>query len=686
VAGGVGGERRGDLWGAAVSVEQATGSTEQPPEQVPEQATEQAEASARRTLPRFVLPRWNWVVWAVLALVLVALVLRVWDLGLRAMHHDESLHGTFSWYFSEGRGYRHDPLMHGPFQFHVIAAFFKLFGDSELVARLPSALFGTALVATPLLLRRWLGTVGVLTASLLLVVSPSLLYYSRFARNDLFIAVWTVLLIVSVWRYRDDGRLRWLLVASAALALSFATKETTYLTAALLLTYVSVTLSFALVEQLKWALSGWRRVVLGLLLAPFAWVVAALWPLTGEWRARIGWQERPREVDLLVVLGTLTGSQLAAAVQLPLGMIGVELEGDRELTIAASMVTAVVFGGAVVGLGWRWRWWALCAGLFYVIYVLLFTTGFTNLDGFGSGFWDSLDYWLAQQDVRRGEQPWFYYIMMLPIYELLTLMVGFLGGLWLVIRGDRLTAFLLLWFVGTFAVLAMAGEKMPWLTVHLALPLVFLTGRVAGLALPRMARWLWGGQAPIVAWAGAGAASSALVLLLVFTVQTAVGVSFDHPDTPIEPLIYTQTSPEVPPLSDRIYEVALADPDGGQVPVYVDTTGSLSWPWAWYLRDLEVSYVPQEALRDGEFAEGAILVTAQNALVPTDPIRFEYEEPVEYRHRWWFQESGYKSTTWESFRTELFDGSLVSDWVSFMDDRVEESTIGSFDGEVWFPK
>jgi hypothetical protein len=181
-------------------------------------------------------------------------------------------------------------------------------------------------------------------------------------------------------------------------------------------------------------------------------------------------------------------------------------------------------------------------------------------------------------------------------------------------------------------------------------------------------------------------ASSIVVLLLLFTVRTAGGVSFEHPDTPIEPLIYTQTSPEVPRLSARIYKVALASADGEQVPIYLDTTESLSWPWAWYLRDLEVSYVPQETLREGEFAEGAILVTAQNAIVPTDPVRFEYEEPVEYRHRWWFQESGYKSTTWESFRTELFDGSLVSNWVSFMNDRVEESTIRSFDGEVWFPK
>jgi len=627
------------------------------------------------------------VVLIVLALVVLALVLRVVDLGVRAMHHDESLHGTFSWYLAEGRGYRHDPLMHGPFQFHVIAAFFKMFGDSEVTARLPSALFGTALVATPLLLRRWLGTVGVLTASALLVVSPSLLYYSRFSRNDLFIAVWTVLLIASVWRYRDDGRLRWLLVTSVALSLSFATKETTYLTAALLLSYVSVTLAFELVSRLNEVpQSSAKRFVWGLALAPFAWLVAALWPITGAWRERLGWGERPREVDLLVVLGTLTGSQLAAAVQLPLGVFGTELEGDRELTIAASTVTMVILGGAAVGLGWRWRWWALCAGLFYAIYLVLFTTGFTNLDGFGSGFWDSLDYWLAQQDVRRGEQPWFYYFMLLPIYELFVLLVGFIGGIWLLVRRDRLTALLLFWFVGTFAALAMAGEKMPWLTVHLALPLVFLTARVAGLLLPWIARSLWDGRAPMVAWAGAGAASSVVALMLLFTVQTGLAVSFDHPDTPIEPLIYTQTSPEVPPLSDRIHELALANPDGGQVPIYVDTTGSLSWPWAWYLRDLAVSYVSQETVRDGDFTDGSILITPRNAIVPTDPIRFDYEDPIGYRHRWWFQESGYKQTTWATFRSELFDGSLVSDWVDFMNDRVDESTIGSYDGEVWFPK
>ena len=64
--------------------------------------------------------RFDRLAWIVLGLVLVAFVLRVVDLGARAMHHDESLHAFFSWSLAEGRGYRHDPLLHGPFQFHVI--------------------------------------------------------------------------------------------------------------------------------------------------------------------------------------------------------------------------------------------------------------------------------------------------------------------------------------------------------------------------------------------------------------------------------------------------------------------------------------------------------------------------------------------------------------------------------------
>src|ERR1043166_6966280 len=48
-----------------------------------------------------------------LALMLLGLVLRFWDLGAKALHHDESLHAFYSWRLFDGEGYVHDPMMHG---------------------------------------------------------------------------------------------------------------------------------------------------------------------------------------------------------------------------------------------------------------------------------------------------------------------------------------------------------------------------------------------------------------------------------------------------------------------------------------------------------------------------------------------------------------------------------------------
>jgi len=664
-----------------------------------------APVASRRTI--------DWVIWTVAALVLVALVLHLIDLGVRAMHHDESLHATFSWYLTDGRGYRHNPLMHGPFQFHLIALLFKLFGDGDAMSRVPAAVAGAALVATPLLLRRWLGSVGVIATSVFLVVSPSLLYYSRFARNDIFVAVWTVLLIAAVWRYRDDGRLRWLVVLGAALSLSFTTKETAYLTAALLLLYLSVVLAISLAtthlaatpatevgtttetteagEHTEDAVPRGARRRLRFfawvfLLLPVAWLIAAAWPLLGSFRRRLGWLDRPREADLMVVFGTLTASQMAAAIQIPLERLGVSVTDDTELIVGAITVTVLVLGGAAVGAAWDWRRWAIVAGLFYAIYLPLFTTGFTNPDGFGSAFWGSLDYWLDQQDVNRGNQPVFYYFMMVPLYEMLTLVPAFFGGLWLLWRRDGLAALMVAWFVFTLIALTIAGEKMPWLTVHLALPLAFLAGYVAQRILPRWGAALWDRRAGVVAWAAAGAAASTFLLVFALTVQTGLAVSFDHPDTPIEPLIYTQTAPEVPILARRIEAAALSDPSGVQRQIYVDTSASLTWPWAWYLRHLEVTYAPQETFTGDELPEGAILVTTLNTIPPTDPLRFEYQEPVRYHHRWWFPESGYRRTSPRFLFDGIRDGSLPADWWSFVLNHVDESQIGSLEGEVWFPE
>ena len=615
----------------------------------------------------------------VLAIVLVALAMRVVDLGARAMHHDESLHALYTFRLAEGLGYRHDPLMHGPLQFHVLAAFFKLFGDGEVMARLPAALTGTALVALPLLLRRWLGGAGVVTAALLLAVSPSLLYFSRFARNDLFIAVFTLLMVTAVWRYRQEGGMRWLVLLAAALTLSFATKETTYLTAAVLLLYLDVVLAALLLRRR--GVRGRRRAAEAVALAATAWLIAVAWRPASR-RLRLG--ERPREADLLVVLGTLTLPYLAAAVQFPLTAAGVELDGGAERAIGIATVLALVIAAAVVGLSWDWRRWLPLAAFSYAVTLPLFSAGFTDIDGLGGAYWTQLDYWLDQQDVRRGTQPVFYYLMMVPLYEFLALLPALAGGVWLFARGDRLARLLAWWFAGTLIALSLAGEKMPWLTVHLALPLALLAAHVAGAALPAAVTALR--RAPGWRWVGAGVAAAAALLLFGWSLRSTVAVTYLHPDTPVEPLIYTQTSPDVPELM-RVIE-ALAEQRGGrsELPVLVDTTASLSWPWAWYLRDYpQAVYASDDTLLDGDVPADGVVIVAGSTLARRPQLRDGYARSLPYRHRWWFPEDGYRAATPGNLLAGLRDASLLVDWFDFYSGRVDAETLGALEAEVLLP-
>src|SRR6476660_5558041 len=98
-------------------------------------------------------------------LIVFTALTRFWDLGSRSYNHDESLHALYSWYLYQGRGYVHDPMMHGPFQFHVNALLFFLFGDSDYTGRILPAIFGVVAVILPFGLRKYLGRVGALLAA-----------------------------------------------------------------------------------------------------------------------------------------------------------------------------------------------------------------------------------------------------------------------------------------------------------------------------------------------------------------------------------------------------------------------------------------------------------------------------------------------------------------------------------------
>ena len=852
------------------------------------QATPRALINLVKAHKHVKISRWELVVLA--AVLALAATLRFWDLGSRAFHGDEAIHAGFAWQLADGRGYVHNPLTHGPFQFIGTALVFVLFGDSDYTARVLPALFGTALVALPFFLRGYLGRTGALVTSLLLAISPTLLYFSRFAREDIYIAFFTLGMFICVWRYLQEPRRLYLYMIAALLALSFATKEVAYIVVAMLMVYLDLLATQEIAARfLSEPAPGWmpeavprsegskshyavlglpgdasakairraykrlskgparadakrvalafeilsnvatrqsydrmlaqahtadaekttgvstsatarrhiRRLAVYAALLPVAPFVLAFWPFVGSLRRRLRLEVFPRAGHLMMLVGFLALPLYAAVVE-KLPFVGDRGDAAGEVTIMHVTVLALIGLAFALGLAWRWRVWAACATIFWAIFIIFFTSFFTNANGFWSGTWGSLDYWLGQQHVRLGDQPSYYYFMLLPVYELLPLVFALGAVAFYALRGnarhklisiaalaivialatvggqvpvigayrteagfvtviaamlalpmDALSRFLLYWTLSALFAYTLAGEKMPWLNVHIALPLSMLAGRAIGglvsglelrIDLPPIQRWapvggawaaaamavlifllagmnssiavggwllvaavlltiVWSGRSFNVRTAARVAAMAMGAMLLVFTVRASVLSSWGHPDllkdsntlasrdrgdTPVEMLVYVQSSPDVPIIRDAIDKVAAASGEGAHLPIVVDSTDDYAWPWAWYLRKYD-NLTIQEITKDYEPPAGSVVLASwqDNAYLKIDPSLFT--EATRYHHRWWFP-TEYSGLSSGQVLRELFDADAWQVWGRYVLDRTLPQGIPALDAVVYFPR
>lgn len=507
----------------------------------PKQPTPPAP-SARRAgswLDRPALVALNWEKIAWIVLILLAFALRLYNVGARTMSHDESLHTQYSYQLYNGSGYTHDPLMHGPFLFEITALSYFLFGASDASARLPVVLFGTGIVALMWFTRRWLGRLGAWLAGVLLAFSPVLLYHSRYIRHDIYLIFFIVLTAILAFRYLETGNKNWLIGLAVALGLSFTTMEGSFIYA---IVFVGFFLVWTLARLLatKWENQGYRWPFLGLLAlagvlatyplfeaikSPVGSAVTSarlgglvLWPIflvgvavlavafwfliKGYGLARL---REMRELDVMLWILTLAAPLYAA---FPIKLFGGNPESVKILpnmlqpdvlkSAAIFLVMVAAFG--VIGLLWDGRRYAAGLGVFYGVLIVLFTTFFNNGNGVGTGLVGSMGYWLAQQEVKRGGQPWYYYGLIVPLYEFLPLLLSGLGVITLAGRGlrrrsldpssdDSLTSisaplpirsqwllFIAFWSISVWVIFTWAGEKMPWLSTHFTTPMCILGG------------------------------------------------------------------------------------------------------------------------------------------------------------------------------------------------------------------
>lgn len=503
-------------------------------------------------------------------ILLFAVITRFYDLESRVMSHDESLHTYFSWLLYRGQGYQHTPMMHGPLQFHMLALIYFIFGVSDATARIPAVLFSIATVWMLWSWRDYLGKWGTLAAGLMLVVSPYMLYYGRYVRNESFTGVAGLLLLYGVLRYLERGEKRYLYFVTVGSLLHFLTKETAFIYAAQALLFLGFYF-IARITRRPWdnrpglyrvfiialaavALLGAVGVGLGVVnrhgetltggetaapanptgeanplalpsegiepsmvlfgLAGVALLVAVVVLFLGY-----GWSNliQERSFDLMLLLGTFVLPMLSAFLirifektlnlTIPTEVAEVNALDARALSIIAVFLILLYVISIAIGMFWSRDWWKYGA-LFWGLYTIFFTTVFTNAAGFFTGVIGSLGYWLVQQGVERGSQPEYYYVLIqIPMYEFLPaigLIVAIVMGLRKLLKRDPATAesdapqqsettpdsspskFALFfslttwWSISSVLAFTVAGERMPWLTYHMAWPMILVSGWAIG--------------------------------------------------------------------------------------------------------------------------------------------------------------------------------------------------------------
>ncbi len=729
-----------------------------------------ARDSVLRLRTRLPAVRFGAVEWAFLLVALVAAAMRLWELEGRTMHYDEAIHLHFAWKLARGVEFVHSPWMHGPLQIELVAVVLKYLGDTDFLARLPYALFGATLTVLPYFMRRLIGDKGAVCAAVILTFSPSLLYFSRFGRNDILMVVWAVLLLIMLWQYGISNRKRYLFGAAAVTALMLATKETAYfvilfmglaamalgwrelwgfvktrrglmgmqgsagffiLIATLTLPQAAAVIALAqapfgltiasrdtgstgdtgapaweapFVTLPVWAAPVWLHIVaaaalVGLALVLVIWVwrirgpidlasvvvavlatvaavcVVVVGPFHNLFEAQqgvgggrvgalvdcgagaallllgivalrlslssVGWRCTmlllgPAVLLIWAWLMFLWGGTDFMSQLLPSAAHSEDLAAGRiaanYLVPALALLILLVLGGTV-GIAWGGGLWLGCATVFYAIWTLLYTTMFTNWPGVFTGSWQSLGYWLMQQDVARGNQPWYYYFVGLSVYELVALVFGVVGVVWLIRRRATyggIGVVLAAWVIATLALYTIAAEKMPWLLVNITVPLALVGGMFLGHVMDGI-NWgtltcraavtlilgpLWLALGVWIAWLAArgeigsfaiwlavlillplavaiaylirghSQAGRAVVLgiaglLLLFGAAGAWRAAYTYDDSNIEILAYAQGSADLERTYAQLQDSALGEgADDSSVKVDYD----MWYPFQWYVR------------------------------------------------------------------------------------------------------
>ncbi len=163
--------------------------------------------------------------------VFIASLIRFWDLDIRPFHSDEGVNSFFLLNLFNRNYYHYDPAnYHGPFLYYIGLIPLYIFGLTDFAFRFMPALFGIMVVALLYPLRKRLGTMGLLTAGLLIALSPATSFFSRDTIHEIYLVFFSLAVVVSFFFYSETRKSKYIYFATASIAFVITIKETYILT------------------------------------------------------------------------------------------------------------------------------------------------------------------------------------------------------------------------------------------------------------------------------------------------------------------------------------------------------------------------------------------------------------------------------------------------------------------------
>ncbi len=517
-----------------------------------------------------------------LLILLTALVVRFLFLDLKLFHHDEAIHAWFSYRLLTEGTYTYDPVYHGPFLYYVTAGMFALFGDSDFVGRVLPAVLGTATVALvyPVYRLGYLNRNGTLVAALFLAISPNMVYFSRFLRNDIFVVFFTMLLLVAVLYYLEYRQRRYVLLAAAAAGLGMCCKENMPIIIGTFGLWLLV-----LLGQKKIALQpGWWKDLL-LWVGGTVCIMAVLYSsfgtqpevvMTGwldainHWTAMHSQQRLGGPPYFYILLFLLYEVPILLFAMIGIGQFAIDWHGRRRATSGQQdgRLADLPAGDDGARPPSPRDFGAVCA------------RALAQLKGETGGEASS-----AMPGPGAGEAMTAGHLSCTPER-----------------RQYEFMAFAIFWMAVSLLTYAYIGEKVPWLILHQLLPMVFVAG------------YMLSSKKAVLA-----------VILSIFLVVMTAHVAFTPADIN-EPIVQVQNS------EDLRMVMAWIDASDKKAAI----TGEHYWPMPWYYRGAaseKISYLGSVSDPD-YFADGEYGVVISDSPAGFDEVP-GYDHQL-LHHSYWF--------------------------------------------------